>query len=398
MPTTNSDIVIKSWPFSSTFQTGILEDKEHLVADKFRSSRSLYMREHKETQLASTFDFGSDAFEVEIPQSYGVVSSCYLVVELPALNGANYKSNPGLHFLKDCELHCDSERVYRVPVYEALCDYLGSLTDEEAKQFLRNQMGRQSSPNGNPRTLMIPLFLPNSHFLRRQKRNSGQGYGIFPNRLNSTSKSYFRLTVNPSNYLTAAGVDGPATVQNQCKLLCTILRSTGSVQKRFENGSGVYSIMTPTFYIEKGWTNVDQDTDTSVDVLPQGCVTDLIVMIRPRSNPEDMEESSSYNPIVKLGLTCDSEKVIDLPSKSIIDLQRSQQAERDNSFIRNEAKLCFSTTVHGDKVFQGCMHFRAVSKCSIDFTVNADSQYQIVSKRLAKVYITSSGKVKMSNE
>ena len=75
MPTVDSDTIIKSWGFSGSFMTSNLEEKEHLVADKYRTARSLYVREHKTTKLNSTFDWGSQSFEVEIPQSYGIVSS-----------------------------------------------------------------------------------------------------------------------------------------------------------------------------------------------------------------------------------------------------------------------------------------------------------------------------------
>ena len=393
------DAIIKSWNYQKGFVTANKEPKQNLVADPYQTSRSFIVREHRR-QKTQNLDWGTQSHEITIPQSYAIISSCFLEITLPALNAGSYHPHPGMRAIQNLELFCDGEKVFSVPYYEVMCEYVSSLPDRCAKQFLQDFMGRTHNgvASGASRVLICPLFLPNSHYLRRED-GKHRNYGCFPNQLNETSKLRFRVTMSPAGAVTANGADDAGSISDTTQFVSTILRSDEQTQRRFQSGNGVYSIQCPQFFEESGWTTVTANTPHDFSLLPRGCVTDLIVYSRPQTAHEnDIVERSEENKIEKLTLTCDSQKVIEM-TKPEQRLMKFQQDVRDNLYVSNEARICFSNNAaSNDKVNMGSFSFRNVAKCTLQVTASEDAQVKVISKRMSKVFIRSDGKVVSSYE
>ena len=275
-----------------------------------------------------------------------------------------------------------------------------SASDNKCRAVMEGFLGRQSgmSDTGQAKTILLPLPLPNSHYLRRED-DSGHSYGVFPNVLGNTSKLQFRITMNTANHMVGNGVTAPASIANQCTLVTTVLKMREADQRRWSAGAGVYSLQVPTFFVERNWQNCDAGTVQEFDVLPTGLVTDLIIQLRPRTAVADIESNSSPVEMSAVELVCDSESVAKFDSAAEIALHKSQNGLVDNIYFGNEHRICFSSNGNSsDKHFLGAMSFRAVSKATLRVTAAADCQARIISKRLCKVWIQSNGKVRSSFE
>ena len=395
----NTDQVIRSWDYAGGFQTQNKKE-ERLAPTAYQTAPTLFTREHRRQKLDATFDWGAQDFEVEISQAYGCVSSCYLEINTPEISGESYKRERGVHAIREVSLYSDSTKVYTVPYGVFIQEYLQSASDNKCRAMMEGFLGRESgmSDTGGAKTILLPLPLPNSHYLRRED-DSGHSYGVFPNVLGNTSKLQFRITLNTANHMVGNGVTPPASIANQCTLVTTVLKMREADQRRWSAGAGVYSVQVPTYFVEKGWQNCDAATAQEFDILPTGLVTDLIIQLRPRSAEANIETNSDPVELSAVQLVCDSESVAKYDSAAEINLHKSQNGIVDNIYFANEHRICFSTNGNGaDKHFLGAMSFRAVSKAILRVTAASDCQARIVSKRLCKVWIQSNGKVRSAFE
>jgi hypothetical protein len=392
----NTDQIIRSWDYAKGFQTAN-KKAESLAPTAYQTAPTLYTREHRRQKLDSTFDWESQNFEVEVSQAYGCVSSCYLEVKLPALGGGeHYKNMRGMFAIASVDLYSDSTKVYTVPYDIFIGEYLSSCDDLKCDQVMSDFLGGAGS--GAARTVLLPLPLPNSHYLRRED-NSGHSYGVFPNVLGNTSKLQFRITMNAANFMVGHGVTNPGSVANQCTLLTTVLKMREADQRRWSAGAGVYSVQVPTYFIERNWHNCSANVTQEFDILPTGLVTDLLIQLRPQSAASDMVSNANSIDLASVELICDSESIAKYDSTCEIALHKSQNGIVDNDFFKNEHRISFSTNANSsDKHFLGAMSFRAVSKATLRVTAAADCQARIVSKRCCKVWIQSNGKVRSAFE
>ena len=98
----NPQNLIQSWSLQTGFATGPVV-ADNLVPKKFGRIRTPFVCTWREEKLNSILDFDSKNFSVYLPESLRVLKECFLKIEVPA-NASNFKTYPGLHFIKTIRL------------------------------------------------------------------------------------------------------------------------------------------------------------------------------------------------------------------------------------------------------------------------------------------------------
>ena len=312
--------IIQSWNLQQNFNTGpVVEDK--LAPVTYGRIRTLYGRTWREEQLSTNFDWGANQFSVYLPESLYVVASVYLKINLPVNNAGNYKEYPGIDALKTLRLMSNGTEVYTADVNLFLHEYLESLSEEGLRVFSQAYLGKNSgSASGAARTIMIPIFLPNSQYMGRSGDN--KGHGIFPCFLGQ-GRVELQLTMNPATFVAADPNNPPGTISGVCSLMYHQVEMSEVKQKTYADLRGMYSIINRRFTeLTSGWQHyaTPHAVAHQNSYQPQGAVTELLI-IAVADDADESRHGPDYIKPTSIKITADSvvQRHLDTPQK--VDIQ-----------------------------------------------------------------------------
>ena len=210
MSKSNPQIAVDSLPLTRSFQLGP-NVADPLTPDAFTKSGNYFLNTWREMAVQNG-DWGS-TWNYIAPESLNVVSSHFLEIDLPAIGGGSYKAVPGMYAIQKLKLLSNGSEVYDLDYLCYMREFLSSVTDEEYEQFVSCYMGGATA-SGDARTICCPLFLPNSHYLRR---HSSTNYGVFPHKLGT--KLEFQITMASGARIAAQGSQAPASISNTARVV-----------------------------------------------------------------------------------------------------------------------------------------------------------------------------------
>ena len=138
MSKSNPQIVLDSFALSKSFQLGDAKPNK-LIPNAFTKSQNLFLKTWRE-QSVQNGDWGT-TWNFVTPESLNVVSSHFLEIDLPAIGGGSYKSNPGMYCIDEIKLLSNGSEVYTLDFKMYMREFLSSLTNEEYGQFTSTYLG-----------------------------------------------------------------------------------------------------------------------------------------------------------------------------------------------------------------------------------------------------------------
>ncbi len=388
----NPQNLIASWNLQTSFATGpVLSDQ--LVPKKFARIRTPFVCTWREEKLNSILDHASQNFSIYLPESLRVLKDAFLKIEVPAAATA-LKPFPGIHFIKTIRILSAGQEVYVCDYNQHMIDYLQQLRDEDAVQFGKCYLGHEVNMSNAARTVMLPLFLPNSPFLLRDGKDQ-RGHGIFPAYLGQ-NRLELQLTMNASTYALANGTDVIPSISGKCSMMYRECQMSASNKLAFGDARGKYSVITRRFTeITSGWESAAADTNITWNInQPQGIVTEVMVLAIPTDDNDAKLVTGQYVRPVKLKVTADSIVQKDLDSVEKIAIELYENGFDDNAHFPQCARLCFAShCCDNSYAYTGGYNQQIASTIQYDFEFAEAVKYKLVAVQLQRVRIDALGRM-----
>jgi hypothetical protein len=394
MSSENVQPLLSSYALSSRFANGPRELDNRLQPPVYQRIATLSVSQQREEKCPTTLDWGTKSWSYLLPQSLQVISSAFLVVDLPQLAEGTYRKNPGLYVLKNFRLLSAGTIVYEMDFDVVMRDNLESHTEAEFRQYCKTHLGYESSPSNEARTIWLPLFLPNTHVLLREGYGN-RGTGVFPCRTGN-QRVEIQITMHEANQCTSDSAHAVASINTACRIAVNEVRMSQANMEKFSDARGSYSTISRRFTDMSDWTVGEANVKVSLSFnSPIGSISEIQVLCCPWD--VDPVRRDIYNTVLPkdLKLTCDSIVVRNNDSKSKIRLENYRQGFVNVESCCSEiARLNFgSHSSENSHKFTGCYSFGSTSNVKIEFTPDVKVWYKLVSVALQAVQIDSSGTI-----
>ena len=242
MPFENPENIMRSWNVQTGYATGpIVADA--LVPKKYGRIRTNFLCTWREEKLNTVLDFGEKNFSIYLPESLRVLKECYLKIEVPQAPSV-LKSYPGLYFIKSMRLLSVGEEVYVCDYFQHMVDHLQQMDDRDAKQFASAFLGFETSASDAARTIILPLFLPNSPYLLRAPHGEKdlRGHGIWPAYLGQ-NRLEIQLTMNTADFPMADVSATVPSISGKCSIMYRECKMSPADTLAFGDARGKYSVI-----------------------------------------------------------------------------------------------------------------------------------------------------------
>ena len=390
----NPQQIIRSWNLQTKFQLGpVLVDK--LVPPTFGRIRTNHIKVWREEKLSTQLDYGSKNFSIYLPESLRVLSSVYLKVELPAHETQSYHIYSGLYIIENLRILSGGQEVYNCRYSDFLADYCQSLSEEELNRFSRTYLGGHAV-NGDARTLLLPILLPNSAYLGRHGK-SDRGNGIFPAFLGQ-NRLEIQLTIADGKWIVnnASPVAGPS-LSDRCSFLYHEVQMTTANVKKYSDMRGFYKIFTRRFTdLTSGWQSypvADVVTRWTISQ-PQGLCTELMIIGVSDPGSADDFMMSPHVFVRATSFKCIADNVVqrDLDTPTKIGAELWTNGFCSPVQFPQPARMCFgSHAAESTHMYTGGYVMSNASNVIFEFTFDEAVYYRIVAVQLQKVQIDSDG-------
>ena len=395
----NPQNLIRSFNLQTNFATGSVT-RDDLVPPSFSRIRTPYAHTWRETKLPNIVDWGVDGYSYHLDQSLRVVKSMYLKINLPAITGGgNYKRYPGFKICKQQRLMSAGQEVYTVDPCLHLVDYCESLSDEQVKQFGETFMGDQAVPDATARTVLIPIFLPNTPFYGRA--GDRRGLGAFPAFLGQ-NRLEVQISLNTAAYTAADASYVPASIAGECSILIHQVDMTSHNLLKYSDLRGGYSVInrrfTPITSTWQHYTSGDaaaQTEHTISQVQPQGCITEVIAVAVATGATEDRYSAFEYIKPTSMKITADSIVQKDLEDVQKINIENWEQGFCEPADFPSPGRLCFSAhSADNTHLYAGGYNMSLASNIQVGIRFPSECRFKLYAIAYQRVKIDELGHVR----
>ena len=390
--------IIRSWGLTKNFAAGpTTVDK--LVPPTYGKVRTPFVQTWRSETVSSNLNWGSQNFSYYLPESLRVVSSMFLKITLPDINGSNYKPYPGLYAVSGVRFLSAGQEIYTCDVPAFLRDYCESLSNEELESFGRIYLGQTASPSNLGRSIIIPIMLPNSAYMQRHGHNT-RGSGIWPC-FTAQNRLEVQITMNAANYLTTDGNNAPGDISGACSIEMHQVDMAAADILRYSDLRGTYSLINRRFTeLTSGWTNATGGVVTKfTNSQPVGCVTEVFIVATAQgTNDHVIDLQQSVHPTT-FKVVADSITQKDLNNADKVSMELYSNGFTQNSAFNNCARLCFAS--HAAKSthnYSGGYNMQLASNVSFEFEFASSAQFKLYAVQLQRVTIDSLGLIRASLE
>ena len=391
MSNENVTPIISSWGLASRFSTGP-KAEDRLLPPKYKSIATPYLLQNRTEICATTLNWGVDNWSYLLPQSTDIVSSLCLEINLPALGaGETYRNNPGMYAIKTFRLLSQGTIVYECDYQTVFRDFLESYRHEaDFQQFCSLHFGWEAVSSADARTVFLPLFLPNSHYLQREVGN-GHSLGVFPANL-GTLRLEVQLTMNNANVMCSDPAHTPASISGQCKMVIREVKMSTNKISKYSDGRGIYSIINRRFQNLSEWAEVAANTRTNLTFnTPVGNISEIqchaVATVADKTR-RDLTEAicPTY-----LKLELDGVVVREFKTKQEILRENYLQGFKKGS-VNEIGRICFGQqSSEVSEIYNGSMNFGHVSNVKISVEFDAAVDFRFVLAQLQSVSIGANG-------
>ena len=395
----NPQNIIRSWNVQTAFSGGPVTYNK-LVPPKYGRIMYNYVQTWREVNAGlGDLDWGAEYFSFYLPKGIRILGAMYLRIQLPAISGATYKPYPGLYPIKDIRIMSGGQQVYLAPYTMFLADHMQSLTEHCAHEFGKTYLGHQDVMDGNARSVMIPILLPNSAYMDRAGPST-RGHGIFP-AVMENNRLEIQLVMNDANFLTSDNSINVPTVKGKCSYMFHEVQTSADKQAILQDKRGLYSIVNRRFTeLTSGWTEyaVANAVATWNINQPQGIVTETM-LIAVADNANEDRHTVAYIKPSSFKIIADSIVQKDLNTKNKVDAELWTNGFCPPADFPNCGRLCFAahaaSTPH---TYSGGYNQQLASNIQYEFTFPVAVRYKIVAIQLQRVEIDASGQMTASLE
>ena len=393
----NPTQITRSWSLQGAFSNGaIVQDK--LVPQRWTRIRTPFVQTYREEQLSSNFDWASQSFSWYLPESLRVISSMFLRIPLPALNSGNYKDIPGLYAINTVRFLSAGQESYHCEVGQFLRDYIESLTNEEAKRFLKTYMGHTGgAATGNARILLVPILLPNSSYMGRHGKDT-RGHGCWPCYTGS-QRLEIQITMNPATHLSVTGASDPASIAGNVSMLIHQVDMTSDDVLRYSDVRGQYSVVSRRMVeLTDGYTNAAANVRQKLtQSQPLGCVTELFAIAVAEGTDAGKRVLDNQVQATHFSITCDSvtQKSLNTPEK--VQCELWQNGFIGNDYVNSPSRLCFAAhAADAESMYSGGFNMQQSSQVTIEVEFAENVDFKIYAIQLQRITVNSLGLVQAS--
>ena len=390
--------LIRSWNLQTSFAGGkVVDDK--LVPRPFTRIRTPFVQTWREEQVNSNLDWESRGFSFYLPESLRVISSMYLQINLPALNGDGYKSAPGLYAVDQIRFLTAGQEAYTVDVGLYLRDYIESLESDHAQEFAETYLGGFTTGTTDARTVLIPILLPNSAYLTR-KTNDRHGKGIFPCYLGQ-NRLEVQITMNSASNMVTDATHAPGSISGACSMMFHQVDMKADDVLRYSDVRGAYSVVSRRFTeITDGWTQAQSgNIQNLTNNQPIGTVTELFCLAVPFNATAERHEILNLVDPNLFEIISDSvvQKSLNTPAK--IRIEKWTNGFTTNIWAKVAGRLCFAAhCADAEEMYSGGFSTKLSSQINVRIRFPAHVSFRVYAVQLQRITISPMGLIQSSLE
>jgi hypothetical protein len=392
----NPSQIIRSWGLTKNFAAGpTTVDK--LVPPTYGKVRTPFVQTWREETVSTNLDWGSQNFSYYLPESLRVISSMFLRIECPLINGHNFKPYAGMYAVKTVRLLSAGQEVYTCDVQAFLRDYCESLSNEELEAFGRIYLGHTSTPGATARSFIIPILLPNSAYMQRHGHNT-RGSGIWPC-FTAQNRLEVQITLNPSTFV-SLGSNVPASISGKCSIMMHQVDMSSADVLRYSDLRGTYSLINRRFTeLTSGWTAATTAVQKWTNSQPVGCVTEVFIIAVGEGVSEALRDTAQVILPTSFKVVADSVTQKDLNNPDKVQMELYSNGFTANSEFNNCARLCFAShAAESTHHYSGGYNMQLASNVSFEFQFAEAVDYRLYAVQLQRCSIDSLGLIRASLE
>jgi len=390
----NPEQVIRSFALQSAFGGGpVIEDK--LVPKEFGRIKSPFVCTWREEQLSNTLNWGSRGFSFYLPESLRVVSSFYLRVQLPPLlNGAHYKKAAGLYVIENLRFLSAGTEAYNLEPALFLRDYLESLDDNHANEFINTYLGGPGG-SGAAREVMIPILLPNSAYGGRVGHDYHYGRGVWPC-FTGQNRLEVQFTLNDADMLVNDNNGKPGSIGGYCSIMIHQVNMKSEKIPRYSDARGTYSIINRRFTeISTGWQQAAGETQVSLTQnQPIGTVTELFVLATPQLDTADAYQRTLLDTVSPTHFEIVSDTITQkrLDTAQKIAIEKWTNGFCGNAHVDVPGRLCFAAHCsESEQMYSGGFNMQQSSQITVKLTFPSAVDFRVFAVQLQRVELSELG-------
>ena len=392
----NPSQIIRSWGLTKNFAAGpTTVDK--LVPPTYGKVRTPFVQTWREETVSTNLDWGSQNFSYYLPESLRVISSMFLRIECPLINGHNFKPYAGMYAVKTVRLLSAGQEVYTCDVQAFLRDYCESLSNEELEAFGRIYLGHTANASATKRSFIIPILLPNSAYMQRHGHNT-RGSGIWPC-FTAQNRLEVQITLNPSTFV-SLGSNVPASISGACSIMMHQVDMSSADVLRYSDLRGTYSLINRRFTeLTSGWTPATTDVQKWTNSQPVGCVTEVFIIAVATGTDEPLRDTAQVVLPTSFKVVADSVTQKDLNNADKVQMELYSNGFTANSEFNNCARLCFAShAAESTHHYSGGYNMQLASNVSFEFKFAEAVDYRLYAVQLQRCSIDSLGLIRASLE
>ena len=393
----NPASIIKSFNIQGSFSNASIT-QDRLVPGKWERVRQPFTRTFRESNLPTNVDWGV-THSYFLPESLRVVGSIFVEITLPALGNGNYKECPGLYAIQEQRFMSAGTESYKVNPALMLREYVSSLSNEEADQFCRTYLGKKDAVDGSARVILVPLFLPNSHYFHRDQKVK-KSYGAFPAYLGQ-NRLECQLSFAAAASMVQSGADAPATVANAIKVLVHQVEMQPTAVNRYSDARGAYSVINKRFTeLTTGWTNYASagSLEKLTQIQPIGTCVQLLVQAVPAGTADANKEILTCVPASFIEVVADSITQRSLGSAHKVAMELYSNGFVHNNVANNCSRISFSAHGSDDGIWSGGFAMQLNSQINLHLKFDQAVDYRVYAVQYQRITINSIGLVQSTLE
>ena len=387
----NPEEIKRSWQLQGAWATGPKVINK-LVPPTFSRIAVPFVQTWRE-QAEPTLDWGAQNHAITIPEGVRCISAAYLKINLPS---AEYKAYPGLYAIDTFRLRSAGQQVYSCDAAQFYSDHCESLLEQKLKGFAEIYLGGAAeSTQPEERVVKLPLFLPNSTYMRRSSMSTG-GHGVMGT-FTGTNRIELNLTLNQANFLSKqVGVNDPGSILGRCSIMYHVVEVPNEQRRKYEDHRGYFNTVIRRFtQLSSGWTHYPNPGTLVIDSLsqPNGCVTEVMLLAVPHAASAAERRRHNYIKATHFEVVADmiTQKLLD--SKSKISTELFTNGFNPPANFDSPARLCFANHCSTDStsIYLGGYDMSAATTVQFRFKFDEACDYRLVAVQYANCKIDSSG-------